>query len=255
MGDLKNPNQATSFLNPLPPGSRFYPSEQQLICFYLTSKNNGGAAINNSTGPYGIDVIKEIDLYNFEPFNLPEAAGFRFGSGGLRRHWYFFVGRILKEGGGRRKAGGGYWKRKRVRDVMGAGADKVVVGTRKSFVFYLGDSPSNAVKTHWVMYEYALIDHHHHAGSFVLCRIFLKSHTQNSLSEHMISSCGDGSVASVRHVGVQCDGNVKSVVSKAQSHEKNTPDDENRVSNIQAGCGNELVDLKYRPIYGQVLCL
>lgn len=66
--------------------------------------------------------------------------------------------RIRTAGGG---GGGGYWKKqRRVRDVVGAGAGKVVVGTRKTYDFYLGDSPANAVRTRWVMYEYALIDHH-----------------------------------------------------------------------------------------------
>lgn len=134
----------------LPPGTQFYPSDQQLICYYLSSKN--GSDHRNGAG---LDLIREIDLYNCDPFNLPESACFRFGRGGRKSHWFCFVARVLK--GGRRKAGGGYWKKRgRVKDVVGAGARRVVVGTRKRFVFYLGDCTETAVKTDWLMYEYAL---------------------------------------------------------------------------------------------------
>ncbi|KAL3505144.1 hypothetical protein ACH5RR_034985 [Cinchona calisaya] len=234
--ELENTDDPASFL--LPPGSRFYPSDQQLICYYLTSKNNG-------TNCYGIDVIKEIDLYNFDPFNLPETSCFRFGTGGRRRHWYcYFRGRVLRERGSRRAAGGGYWrKRRRIRDVVGcggvgAGVGKVVVGTRKSFDFYLGDSPRNAVRTHWVMYEYALIDHH--MGSFVLCRVLCRSRPGNTLSEHIINSCGEESAPTVRHIGVQYDGTVRSVIGESKVHDKNSQDDDIEVLNITKGRGNGL---------------
>lgn len=36
---------------------------------------------------------------------------------------------------------------------------KLVLGTRTSFVFYLGNSLKTAVRTHWLMHEYALDDH------------------------------------------------------------------------------------------------
>lgn len=133
----------------LPPGTQFYPSDQQLISYYLSSKNG----VDHRNG-VGFDLIREIDLYNFDPFNLPDSACFRYGRGGRKRHWFCFVARVLK--GGRRRAGGGYWKKRgRVRDVVGAGAGKIVVGTRKSFEFYLGD----CTKTDWLMYEYALTGH------------------------------------------------------------------------------------------------
>lgn len=149
MGDLKNP--VIPMWISLPPGASFYPTEEQLVCYYLNSKNDG-------SNYYGVDVIREIDFYNFEPFNLPETTCFRFGRGGRRRHWYCYVRRTMKESV-KRRAGAGYWKRtRRVRDVVSRAPGKVAVGTRTKFVFYLGDSPTNAVKTDWVMYEYALGD-------------------------------------------------------------------------------------------------
>jgi len=36
---------------------------------------------------------------------------------------------------------------------------KVILGRKKSFVFYLGDLTETAVRTDCVMYEYALVHH------------------------------------------------------------------------------------------------
>ncbi|XP_059636647.1 NAC domain-containing protein 72-like [Cornus florida] len=221
MGDPKNPRPASFSL---PPGCRFYPSEDQLVCYYLTSKNT-------DDGRFGFDYIREIDLYGHDPFDLPESACFRFGRGGRKRHWYCYTARVSKERG-RRRAGGGYWKSSgRVRDVVGAGAGKVVVGTRRTFVFYLGNSPKTAKRTDFVMYEYALIDHHE--ASFVLCRIFVKSHGVNNISEHGLSSCGEESVATVRHIGIQYDGTV---------HDDNSVERKNEVLGFPMGLADELDD-------------
>lgn len=140
----------------LPPGCQFFPSEQQLISHYLTLKNNG-----DHFNPTSTNLIPEIDLYRFEPFDLPETACFVFGREGKRKHWYCFVNmpRVKRGRGEKRRAGGGFWKRSgSVKDVVGDGVQGVVVGTRKSFVFYLGDSTKSGVRTKWIMYEYALID-------------------------------------------------------------------------------------------------
>ncbi|KAK4352109.1 hypothetical protein RND71_027627 [Anisodus tanguticus] len=218
----------TPFL--LPPGTRFYPSDQQLICYYLSLKNG-----SDHCNDFGFNLIEEIDLYNFDPFNLPDSVCFKYGRGGRKRHWFCFVARVLK--GGRRRAAGGYWKKRgRVRDMVGAGAGKVVVGTRKSFVFYLGDCAKTAVKTDWLMYEYTLTGHP--MASFVLCRVFIKSRGENKLSEHVFSSCGEESVAKV-HVGIQYDGTAASVAD-SKVHDENTVDQENDVSTLPSGLVTDL---------------
>ncbi|CAH9077952.1 unnamed protein product [Cuscuta epithymum] len=198
---------ATSFT--LPPGCRFYPSEEQILCYYLPEKNGGDHRD-------GINVIKEINLYNFDPFNLPDASCYRFGRGGRRRHWFCFVARKLKDRRSRR-AGGGYWRRKgRIRVVSEKGAGKVVVGLRKCFAFYLGESPKTAMRTDWFMYEYALPN----AAAFVLCRIFVKSPRGNIESENVLSSCAEESVARVRHIGIQFNGVTKSATEEEVQDEK-----------------------------------
>ncbi|XP_055835609.1 NAC domain-containing protein 40-like [Solanum dulcamara] len=211
----------------LAPGTRFYPSDQQLISYYLSSKN-----FADHRNGFVFDIIQEIDLYNFNPSSLPDSAGFRYGRGGRRKHWFYFVARVSK--GGRRRAVGGYWKKRgRVRDVVDAGAGKVVVGTRKSFVFYSGD----CTKTDWLMYEYALAGHP--MASFVLCRVFIKSHHRNNLSEHVFSSNGEETVATVRHVGIQFDGSA-ALATGSKMHGENTIDQENDVSKLPSGLVTDL---------------
>ncbi|XP_050366835.1 NAC domain-containing protein 72-like [Argentina anserina] len=196
MGDAK----ATSFY--LPPGCRFYPSEEQLLCYYLSRKNTAAAASDGISGDEdnGYDLIKELDLYGHDPFDLPDYACYPYGRGGRKRHWYCYTVRVLKE----RRAKSGYWRRKgRVRDVVGGGG-KAVLGRRSSFVFYLGNSPKTAVRTDWVLYQYAQVDHLQ--ASFVLCRVFVRSQGGTSISENGLSSCAEETVSTVRHIGIQHDG-------------------------------------------------
>lgn len=199
-----NPNPA--FLH-LPPGCQFFPSEEELVCHYLTLKNNG-----DHLGP---NLIGEIDLYRFEPFDLPETACFLFGREGKRKHWYCFAAmpRVKRGRGEKRRAGGGsggdggggFWKRSgSVKDIVGADVQGVVLGTRKAFVFYLGDSVKTAVRTKWTMYEYALVDQKMAEASYVLCRVFAKSHHRSNTASNVLKSCGEN-VKTVRHIGIQCD--------------------------------------------------
>ncbi|PWA40432.1 NAC domain-containing protein [Artemisia annua] len=95
---IPNPNPNSS----LPPGCQFFPSEQQLITHYLTLKNNHSSQSSQN-------LIPEIDLYRYEPFNLPESACFLFGREGKKKHWYCFekMGRVKRGRGEMRRAGGG----------------------------------------------------------------------------------------------------------------------------------------------------
>ncbi|CAO2833972.1 unnamed protein product [Amaranthus hypochondriacus] len=197
---MEDPNTTS-----LPPGCRFYPSEEQLLDYYLPCKNNNPElGLSSSSKPSFYEVIKEINLYDFNPFDLPEVNCFRFGFKGRKRHWYCFTERV-NGGESRRRAGFGFWKMKgKVRDVMGNGG-KVILGRRKSFNFYLEKfNGKSDVRTDWVMYEYALIDNL--KASFVVCRVFAKPRGRNSISEHAFSSCAEESIATVRHIGIQHDG-------------------------------------------------
>lgn len=139
---------------PLPPGFRFYPTEDQLFEFYLMRKNMipGREDICN--------VIQELDLYNHFPPELPDSVCFPYGSGGRKRHWYCYTIGAAWRGQRYRRAMGGFWRRSgRVKDVTGGNGGDVLLGTRTRFVFYLGYSAQTATRTHWTMSEYALAEH------------------------------------------------------------------------------------------------
>ncbi|OIW18149.1 hypothetical protein TanjilG_31269 [Lupinus angustifolius] len=151
----------------LPPGFRFHPTDDELVNHYLCRK----CAAQSIAAP----IIKEIDLYKFDPWQLPEMA--LYGE----KEWYFFTPRDRKYPNGsrpNRAAGSGYWK--------ATGADKPIgkpktLGIKKALVFYAGKAPGG-VKTNWIMHEYRLANVDRSAGKknnlrlddWVLCRIYNK---------------------------------------------------------------------------------
>lgn len=150
----------------LPPGFRFYPTDEELLVQYLCRKVAGHH--------FSLQIIAEIDLYKFNPWDLPSKA--LFGE----KEWYFFSPRDRKYPNGSRPnrvACSGYWK--------ATGTDKIIttegrkVGIKKSLVFYVGKAPKGT-KTNWIMHEYRLIETSRKNGSskldeWVLCRIYKKN--------------------------------------------------------------------------------
>ncbi|KAK7412307.1 hypothetical protein VNO78_03760 [Psophocarpus tetragonolobus] len=128
----------------LPPGFRFHPTDEELLVHYLKKKAD--------SVPLPVAIIAEVDLYKFDPWELPSKA--RFGD----QEWYFFNPRDRKYPNGarpNRAASSGYWK--------ATGTDKPIlasdthhkVGVKKALVFYRG-KPPKGVKTNWIMHEYRL---------------------------------------------------------------------------------------------------
>lgn len=150
----------------LPPGFRFFPTDEELLVQYLCRKVAGHH--------FSLQIIGEIDLYKFDPWVLPSKAIFG------EKEWYFFSPRDRKYPNGSRPnrvAGSGYWK--------ATGTDKIIttegrkVGIKKALVFYVGKAPKGT-KTNWIMHEYRLIEPSRKSGStkldeWVLCRIYKKS--------------------------------------------------------------------------------
>ncbi|KAK6931259.1 NAC domain [Dillenia turbinata] len=155
----------------LPPGFRFHPTDEELIMFYL---RNQAKSI-----PCPVSIIPEVDIYKFDPWELPEKA--EFGE----NEWYFFSPRDRKYPNGvrpNRATVSGYWK--------ATGTDKAIhsgskyVGVKKALVFYKG-RPPKGIKTDWIMHEYRLSgtkpQPNKQIGSmrlddWVLCRIYKKKH-------------------------------------------------------------------------------
>ncbi|CAN8259227.1 unnamed protein product [Cochlearia groenlandica] len=158
----------------LPPGFRFYPTDEELMVEYLCKKAAGYG--------FSLQLIAEIDLYEFDAWVLPTLFG--------EKEWYFFSPRDRKYPNGSRPnrvAGSGYWK--------ATGTDKVIstegrrVGIKKALVFYVGKAPKGT-KTNWIMHEYRLIEPSRRNGStklddWVLCRIYKK---QSSAQKHVYNN-------------------------------------------------------------------
>ncbi|KAL6645304.1 hypothetical protein ACP70R_016912 [Stipagrostis hirtigluma subsp. patula] len=162
----------------LPPGFRFHPSDQELVCYYLRAKvanqHSSPELIVSSPPPTAATTMVEVDLHACEPWELPEAAKLSDDE------WYFFSFRDRKYATGSRKNRAtkiGYWKatgKDKVIHEPGMEEGTMVIGMRKTLVFYLGRAP-NGRKSSWVMHEFRL----NMPGSppkedWVLCRVFHK---------------------------------------------------------------------------------
>ncbi|KAH7442780.1 hypothetical protein KP509_02G001600 [Ceratopteris richardii] len=91
--------QQTQRVLDLPPGFRFHPTDEELVVHYLKNKV--------SSRPLPVPIIAEIDLYKFDPWDLPGKAICG------ESEWYFFTPRDRKYPNGarpNRAAGSGYWK-------------------------------------------------------------------------------------------------------------------------------------------------
>ncbi|CAK9159852.1 unnamed protein product [Ilex paraguariensis] len=87
-----------------PPGFRFYPTEDELVSFYLHNKLEGRRQDLHR-------VIPVVDIYDYNPWDLPQFAGELCQ--GYTEQWFFFIPRQEKETrGGRpnRLTAFGYWK-------------------------------------------------------------------------------------------------------------------------------------------------
>ncbi|KZV56958.1 NAC domain-containing protein [Dorcoceras hygrometricum] len=154
----------------LPPGFRFHPTDEELIMCYLRNQATSRPCPASN-------IIPEVDIYKFDPWELPEKA--EVGE----NEWYFFTPRDRKYPNGvrpNRAAISGYWK--------ATGTDKAIysgssyVGIKKALVFYKG-KPPKGIKTDWIMHEYRLSDsrslpNKQHGSmrldDWVLCRIYKK---------------------------------------------------------------------------------
>ncbi|XP_010520443.1 PREDICTED: NAC domain-containing protein 90 [Tarenaya hassleriana] len=156
-------------------GFRFYPTEDELISFYLRNKLEGRVI------PGMARVIPVVDVFAVEPNHLPQLAGERCR--GDTEQWFFFVPRQEREArGGRpsRTTASGYWKATGSPGPVFS-ADNRVIGVKKTMVFYIGKAPTGR-KTRWKMNEYKAIDGTANMSpipqlrhEFSLCRLYITS--------------------------------------------------------------------------------
>uniref|UniRef100_A0A0D9W761 NAC domain-containing protein n=1 Tax=Leersia perrieri TaxID=77586 RepID=A0A0D9W761_9ORYZ len=127
----------------LPPGFRFYPSDEELVCHYL---------------------YKKVTNEHVAKLTASE--------------WYFFSFRDRKYATGsrtNRATKTGYWKATGKDREVRSPSTRAHVGMRKTLVFYQGRAP-NGLKSGWVMHEFRLDSPHSPPKEdWVLCRVFQKS--------------------------------------------------------------------------------
>ncbi|XP_027367564.1 protein CUP-SHAPED COTYLEDON 3 [Abrus precatorius] len=153
----------------LPPGFRFYPSDEELVLHYLYKKITNEEVLKGT--------LMEIDLHTCEPWQLPEVAKLN------ATEWYFFSFRDRKYATGyrtNRATISGYWKATGKDRTVFDPMTREVVGMRKTLVFYRNRAP-NGIKTGWIMHEFRLeTPHMPPKEDWVLCRVFHKGKADNS---------------------------------------------------------------------------
>ncbi|KAK8621051.1 hypothetical protein V6N13_067495 [Hibiscus sabdariffa] len=167
------------------PGFRFYPTEEELVSFYLHNKLQGKQQhldnlINNR-------VIPVVDIYGFNPSDLPQFSVTLCHKD--PEQWFFFVPRNESEArGGRPKrlTDSGYWKATGSPGFVYA-SDGRPIGFKRTMVFYNGKAPGGT-KTDWKMNEYKAFEGEVSPAAladcaqlpplrqeFSLCRVYKKS--------------------------------------------------------------------------------
>ncbi|XP_011624570.1 NAC domain-containing protein 74 isoform X2 [Amborella trichopoda] len=155
----------------LPPGFRFHPTDEELVGYYLKRKIEGLKI--------ELEVIPEIDLYKFDPWELPDKSFLPKRD----MEWFFFCPRDRKYPNGsrtNRATSAGYWKATG-KDRKITMCHSSVTGFKKTLVFYRGRAPAGD-RTDWIMHEYRLSEDLARGASsvqdaFALCRV-IKRHDQ-----------------------------------------------------------------------------
>ncbi|XP_039807683.1 putative NAC domain-containing protein 61 [Panicum virgatum] len=135
----------------LPPGYRFYPTEEELLGFYLRHRLAG-------TRSQVEHFIPVVDIYSHHPSELRAMAG--AANVGDKEQWFFFCPRAERELNGDRPARttrSGYWKATGSPSyVYSAPPASRVIGEKRTMVFYEGRAPTGT-KTRWKMNEYKAV--------------------------------------------------------------------------------------------------
>ncbi|KAJ0043292.1 hypothetical protein Pint_17721 [Pistacia integerrima] len=165
------------------PGFRFHPTDEELLGFYLRRKVD--------KKPIVIELIKQIDVYKHDPWDLPKISSTPDKEG------YFFCKRGRKYRNSvrpNRVTGSGFWKAtgidKSVYSEGGEGRD--CIGLKKTLVYYRG-SAGKGTKTDWMMHEFRFPPNDNSTASnakttlqeaevWTICRIFKRNVSYRKLT-------------------------------------------------------------------------
>ncbi|ONK59522.1 uncharacterized protein A4U43_C08F7290 [Asparagus officinalis] len=124
----------------LPIGFRFCPTGDVVIRHFVRNKVLGA--------PLPINPIKEIDVYLFEPEELPITM-----SNGDEIWMYFFV--YMAEENSDRSTPKGYWKLDVSDEPIKDSDTKEIIGLKNTFIYYRKElGPNGRYKTNWTMQEF-----------------------------------------------------------------------------------------------------
>ncbi|KAI8013255.1 NAC domain-containing protein 90 [Camellia lanceoleosa] len=186
------------------PGFRFYPTEEELVSFYLQKKLEGRRQ--------DLDlVIPVLYIYDVNPWDLPQFAGELCRKD--PEQWFFFIPRQENEArGGRpnRLTTSGYWKATGSPGYVFSSQNRII-GMKRTMVFYKGRAPSGR-KTEWKMNEYRAIEGEPSSSittipplrqEFSLCRVYIKSKCMRAFDRRPSAAATSDAVvvAQVHHGG------------------------------------------------------
>ncbi|KAK4483241.1 hypothetical protein RD792_010425 [Penstemon davidsonii] len=156
---MEEPNsEDKNGVSKLPIGFRFHPTDEELLLHYLKRKVY--------SFPLPANVISESDVFHSNPWDLP---------GDLKEKRYFFSKSksIIMN-----KCCSGYWKSSGKDKQIVAPGTNLIIGLKKSLVFYKGKS----LKTRWFMHEFCLVGSFNspfltqklmmQVGDWVVCRMY-----------------------------------------------------------------------------------
>ncbi|XXG41617.1 hypothetical protein AAC387_Pa01g2049 [Persea americana] len=181
-------------MSSLPPGFRFFPTEDELVGFYLRHKLEGNRE--------GLErVIPIVDIYSLDPWVLPSISG-ALCTGD--EQWFFFSPRQEREArGGRpnRITPSGYWKATGTPSYIFSSTTTAncKIGLKRTMVFYEGKAPTGK-KTKWKVNEYKALEEASTSSDapkvqheMSLCRVYVTSGTVRSFDRRPFVS-GRGEV-------------------------------------------------------------
>ncbi|CAL9106046.1 unnamed protein product [Musa acuminata var. zebrina] len=159
---------------PFPPGIRFVPTDQEVISCFLRPLVDGL--------PVPPGEIHHSDIYQTEPWNLPEGARYYY----TPRHR---MSAAADRGGSsstsahvRRTAGAGFWYGKSPLVPIYNGAE--VIGHKTSLAFNLKNRSTGFVtKTGWLMNEYILHSPDRQLQTRAICKIHNKNDARSDFDK------------------------------------------------------------------------
>ncbi|KAH9705283.1 NAC domain-containing protein 100 [Citrus sinensis] len=129
-------------------GFRFHPTDEEIILLLTLKRFDPG---------FSVRTIKEIDLYSFEPWELPWHSEIQ----SEEEVWYFFCEpyyKYAKSKRAHRRTKEGYWKKTGNGSKIKRKYSTEVIGTKKILSFLRDDTAAKKAKTEWVIHEIAVED-------------------------------------------------------------------------------------------------